>query len=591
MDASISLQELTFSGGERIELQPDSVIVIVGPNNAGKSATLREITASVQASGVGNKVIANIKLRHSGTFQELLALLAPYRRPESSPTQPLYQLKGLKRWKLRTISPKFTPSFMAVGQVANLDYVGEDQLQHFWDNYSYPSNIAGAFFYLADLAGRFDAAEPAPGFNVVTETPRHPIQRLFADEALAKRLSSNFQRAFGQELIVNRLAGAQIPLHCGQVPPFEPGEDRASPSYARKLAKLPLLHQQGDGMRSFAGCLLQSMFLEKSVVLIDEPEAFLHPPQARFLGTLLAKERPPGRQLVIATHSGDLLRGILDASPPSLKVIRLTREGDVNHARELDTAKLPSLWSDPILRFSNTLDGLFHEQVVLCEADGDCRFYAAILEAIQAEDNDQRRPDVMFTSTGGKHKMPTIAAALASTGVPTRPVMDFDVLNSESPLRESVEALGGTWAAFSAMWKQVKAGVEKRRPELETPHIKKEMERLLNSVNSPTFPDEVVKQMQEILKRTSPWEEAKRVGLGAVPAGQERQMAEKLLRELKQLGLFVVNCGVLESFDPTVGGHGNPWVAEVLRKDLHRDPQLEGARRFVRELLSPSLRD
>jgi predicted ATPase len=585
MDPSISIRELTFSGGKRIELEPDSVIVIVGPNNAGKSATLREITAWIEAGGKRNNVVTDLKLLHSGTSQDLLALLAPYRRPDSSTTLAEYQLKGLKRWKLRTHSQTFITSMLEPGNVADLDRVGENVLRHFWENPSYPSNIAGIFFYLADLASRFEAAEPAPTFNVAMETPRHPIQRLFADEALARRLSSYFQRAFGQELIVSRIAGRQIPLHCGQAPPLEPGEDRASPSYARKIAKLPLLHEQGDGMRSFAGCLLQSMFLEKSVVLIDEPEAFLHPPQARFLGTLLAKERPAGRQLVIATHSGDLLRGLLDANPSSLKVIRLTREGNVNHARELDAAKLRLLWSDPILRFSNTLDGLFHEQVVLCEADGDCRFYAAILEALQPDDTGQRRPDVMFTSTGGKHKMPTIIAALASTGVPTRPVMDFDVLNNESPLREAIEALGGSWSTFSATWKQVKAGVEKRRPELETPHIKKEIERVLNSVNSPTFPDVAVKQMQELLKRTSPWEEAKRVGLGAVPAGQERQMAERLLNELKQLGLFIVDLGVLESFDPTVSGHGNPWVAEVLRKDLRSDPHLEAARRFVRGLL------
>ncbi|MFY0527229.1 TOPRIM nucleotidyl transferase/hydrolase domain-containing protein [Archangium gephyra] len=254
-------------------------------------------------------------------------------------------------------------------------------------------------------------------------------------------------------------------------------------------------------------------------------------------------------------------------------------------------AGFESFWDDPILRFSNTLDSLFHEQVVLCEADGDCRFYAALLEAAQPENTDTRIPDVMFTSTGGKHKIPTIAAALASIGIPTRAVVDFDVLNSESPLQQAIAALGGTWTHFQPRWKQVKSGVEKRRPELETTHVQAEIGKILSQVNTAVFPSEATKRIQEILKKTSPWDEAKRVGLDAVPAGQERQTAEKLLADLKQLGLFIVERGEMESFDPTVGGHGNAWVAEVLRKDLRQDPHLEQARRFVRELIHTPLRE
>lgn len=577
MNPSIFLQRLTFSGGETIELEPDSIVVIVGPNNAGKSATLREIIAWARERTHDNKVVSAVEVQHSGTTQDLLNLLQPYLRPDSSSVHPEYHLKELKHWKL----PSRTISTSSI----DMERVGQRELQHFWEERSYPSSLATLFFYLADLSTRFEAAEPAPAFNLATEPARYPIQKMCADDVLAQRINRYFQRAFGQALIINRTAGSTIPLHCGKVPPLEPGEERSSLTYARKLAKLPQLQQQGDGMRSFAGCLLQAMAIDKFVVLIDEPEAFLHPPQARFLGTLLVKERPAGRQLIVTTHSGDLLRGILDANPAAIKIIRLTREGDVNHARALDTEKIRLLWNDPILRFSNALDSLFHEQVVLCEADGDCRFYAALLEAIRPDDAENRNPDVMFTSTGGKHKIPTIAAALANIGVPTRAIVDFDVLNNDSPLREIIAALGESWATFNAVWKQVKAGVEKRKPELETTHVRTEIEKVLNSVGTTaTFPNEAVKHIQDILKRTSPWEAAKQVGLGAVPPGQERQAAERLLTDLKKLGLFIVEHGELESFDPSVGGHGNAWVAEVLRKDLQKDPRFEPARQFVRGL-------
>ncbi|WP_253997768.1 ATP-dependent nuclease [Myxococcus qinghaiensis] len=579
MIPTVFIEQLTFSGGASVTLEPDSIVVIVGPNNAGKSATLRDIlrlAPSRRHGGAANHVVTDLMVGRSGTVDDFLALMAPYRLPNS----PLYSLKALEESR-----PPLSPHEMKFRGL-NVEQIHEKDLRTFWERKEDSSALTELFFFLLEPSTRFTAIEPAKVFNLATDIPFLPIQKMCVDSALANRLSRYFQSAFGQSLIVNQTAGSRMPLHCGEIPSLEPGEDRVSLSYARKLEKLPQLQHQGDGMRSFADCLLHVAAVDKTVVMIDEPEAFLHPPQARFLGTLLAREKPAGRQLIIATHSGDLLRGLLDANPSSLKVIRLTREGDLNHARALDTDKIRTLWDDPILRFSNTLDGLFHEQVVLCEADGDCRFYAALLNAIQPVDTGERRPDVMFTSTGGKHKIPEIAAALVGIGVPTRAVVDFDILNDITPLKEAVSAFGGSWVDFEGRWKQVKSGVEQRRPELETDHVRNEIGKLLSEVSTSTFPGDVAKRIKDVLKRASPWDLAKEHGLDAVPKGQVRQVAELLLVDLKQLGLFVVDEGEMESFDPTVGGHGNAWLEDVLSKDLQRDPQLEHARRFVRGLLS-----
>ncbi|RKG90096.1 ATP-binding protein [Corallococcus sp. CA049B] len=575
MPASLFLEQLTFSGGERIPLEPDSIVVIVGPNNAGKSVALRELLGQSGAhrSETSYQVVHG-DVGRIGTADEFLERLAPYRLPESGYYQ-LQSLQGTSYSKIVNRLMGFTP-----------ENAHEDWLRNAWGGKGL-GILTRLFFDLMDHSTRITATDPADVFNLTSDIPYHPIQKMCVDPALAERLSRYFRRAFGQALIVNRTAGTRMPLHCGTAPLLDPGEDRVSPSYARKLQALPLLQAQGDGMRSFAGCLLEVTAADKHVVMIDEPEAFLHPPQARFLGTLLAKEKPAGRQLVIATHSGDLLRGLLDASPASLQIIRLTREGNLNHARTLDKDRIRTLWNEPILRFSNTLDSLFHEQVVLCEADGDCRFYASLLEATRSEDTDARMPDVMFTSTGGKHKIPTIAKALASIGIPTRAVVDFDILNSESPLKEAVEALGGNWDDFQPRWKQVKAGIEQRKPELETAHVQKEIQKLLNQVTTATFPMDVATSIRDVLRRASPWDEAKLLGVNAVPKGELRQVAETLLADLKHLGLFVVECGEMESFVPTVGGHGNAWLAEVLRMNLRQDPHLEHARRFVQGLFSP----
>jgi len=150
-------------------------------------------------------------------------------------------------------------------------------------------------------------------------------------------------------------------------PILKDGEDRVSISYLQKLERLPTLHTQGDGMRSFVGVLLHSLVVDHSVIMIDEPEAFLHPPQARLLGQMILKETPQGRQLFLATHSGDFLRGLLDTQSNRVRVLRIQRDNGINPIKELDSNGIKKVWGDPILRYSNVLDGLFHNKVVLCD--------------------------------------------------------------------------------------------------------------------------------------------------------------------------------------------------------------------------------
>src|SRR3954452_10968168 len=44
------------------------------------------------------------------------------------------------------------------------------------------------------------------------------------------------------------------------------------------------LEKEGDGMRSFVGILLHVLLSNDMISLVDAPEAFLHPPQARLIG-------------------------------------------------------------------------------------------------------------------------------------------------------------------------------------------------------------------------------------------------------------------------------------------------------------------
>ena len=220
-------------------------------------------------------------------------------------------------------------------------------------------------------------------------------------------------------------------------------------------------------MRSFVGVLLNAFISSHSILLIDEPEAFLHPPQARLMGKMLAKDLPSERQLFLATHSQDFLKGLLDANRENLKVIRIHREGSLNKISVLNSSDIKAIWSDPLLRHSNVLDGLFHSKVIICESDADCRFYSAILSAIY-DDTGSISPDILFIHCGGKHRMPSVVKALKKLDVLVRAIADFDVLNDTNPLKMIYEELGGTWTIIEDDWKIVKGSIDAKKPELNT---------------------------------------------------------------------------------------------------------------------------
>lgn len=77
------------------------------------------------------------------------------------------------------------------------------------------------------------------------------------------------------------------------------------------------------------------------------------------------------------------------------------------------------------------------ECVVVCEADADCRFFAAVRDGLSLDPAATRRSDLMFTHCGGKARLAVVIRALREVGVPVKAIADFDILSDEQPLRNS----------------------------------------------------------------------------------------------------------------------------------------------------------
>jgi hypothetical protein len=338
-------------------------------------------------------------------------------------------------------------------------------------------------------------------------------------------------------------------------------------------------------MRAFVGVILHALVVNHTVILIDEPDAFLHPPQARLLGRMLIEETPNDKQVFISTHSGDFLRGLLDSESKRVRIIRIQRQENINIIKELDNEGIRNVWADPLLRYSNVLDGLFHDKVILCEADSDCRFYAAIYDSIM-DNTDIYKQDVMFIHCGGKDRMPVGIKSLRDLGVPISVITDFDILNSEKPLRTIFEELGGEWEDVVSDWRLVKSSVEQKKPELNSEEVCRDVQTVIDNVSEQTFPKDAGRKIQKILRRSSPWSIAKTVGKQFIPNGEPTEACNRLFEKLENSGLFVVQCGELEEFVKSVGGHGPKWVNSVLKKDLNSDHELREAKDFVNKVIN-----
>ncbi|PUB34461.1 AAA15 family ATPase/GTPase [Elizabethkingia sp. YR214] len=551
------IKEILFNDNSKICFEKNDIVVFVGPNNAGKSAALKESAEQIKATNNYTKVVKKIKIGKEGEKYDFKSYIEKISIKKKT-TNPEIYFQGLGY-------DIYSPSIE--NQLNDYEKVGI-------------GNLFPIFVNILNTEQRLSSANPPPNIRLITDPINHPIHFLQKDDEIENKFSGYFKQAFGTDLIVHRNAGMEVPLYVGEKPILQNGEDRVSKNYIEALEKLDLLHKQGDGMRSFVGILLNSFIAIHDILFIDEPEAFLHPPQARLLGKMLGKDLPSEKQLFLATHNEDFLKGLLEANSSNLKIIRINREGTVNSIKVLDSIDIDAIWNDSLLRHSNILAGLFHSKVVICESDSDSRFYSAVLNS-QFDGGANPTTDILFINVGGKHRIPVAIKALNKLNVSIKVISDFDILNNIEPLKIIYEELGGDWSDVNKDWELVKYEIENKRPEFLTEDAKNQINDILSSIDERIFPKKKIVEINKVLKKSSPWTEAKEIGKAFIPNGNAMQAFNRIQTKFIKKGLLIPEVGELESFVKSVGNHGPKWINNVLAKDLKNDPELSDARDFV----------
>lgn len=518
------INHFTTKNDETVEL--GDFTVLVGPNNTGKSQTLLDIHAIMQSNkrmeNVRTTIVDKIEYQPQ-SFDEFRVELTMGEHPNSADRKRIYGISP----DLQELSNQDLQDH----QIESLED-SDDITEH--NRFRYLTKFKVA---LLDASSRLNIAESSPTYDVSDGYPQDILQKLYTAPDARQRLRDAFRDTFGKDILLDYSSLQRFILRIAddfgenEKNLLEPPGDHSN--YKR-------IDNQGAGFKSFAGVVLSLLLTEYRVVLLDEPEAFLHPAQARQFGSWMANHASeiPG-QLIIATHNSHFLTGILSASE-GIAIHRLNRAKDHTKYNTLPRGATTELASDPLLSNQRVIEGVFHRGVVVCEADGDAIIYRFASE----EELDVR--DFLFTHAQNRQTINRVTAVLTEAAIPRVAVADIDILREPREFGELLQSLDDSDNKF---------------------------QDIVNKCN----------QFNQSLRDSDvDWDELKANGKEEVPEHSEEDFQE-LYDVGRNYGLFIVDVGELEGWLDLGRSKGPEWVIEAL-DEIDNGNCGEDLRRFVDEI-------
>jgi hypothetical protein len=287
---------------QAIPLTP--VTVFVGPNNSGKSRLLTEL-AQFCASGRDNA--GALLLAHTtlvGCSPPEIEVILDSMRAPVMPAVVLTQGNVI----LRSSQNTFQVS-EALFKAA-LSNPNESQES---------SNYACSWFLMfhtvmLDAVRRMTLINEGPAGDLLAHG-NTPTQVLFRKDALRQKLREKLFDAFGLYFSIDPTNIPNLRIKLSDIAPPSPAIERG---WAQESVDFHTqsreIQQFSDGVRAFTGILTAVTAGEPSVILVDEPEAFLHPALAFKLGKDIAETTADSKKrLLAATHSPDFVMGCIQS--------------------------------------------------------------------------------------------------------------------------------------------------------------------------------------------------------------------------------------------------------------------------------------
>lgn len=546
--------KLAMKDGSQINLGASAIVALVGPNNSGKSHFLRQLEALLAGRD-------SLSCKVEEGLVDSLEISWNYGADLHN--------SAIRFVRERLIPFRANPEFFEVANPDGFDVFGHRDVLQFEEIMDIIQNQET----LGPLSGLFvrsdDPISRAKEASLVQLADDTSTRRMREDSNAFEAVATGIREVFDVPLSIYEDGRGGLGLKLSEFSNTSASADRPrTEAQKAEMEAPPKAWLQGLGIRSVLGTLLRIYSSNQNIILIDEPEAFLHPPQAVALGRLLRKvaaERD--LQIFCATHDRNFLSGLSAgeggaSDEVDCKFLRLRR--DSAHLQSqygfdfIDSGFSQEVRSIARLRYTSILDGLFSDAVVLVENETDALFYSEALSASEKAAEQLRQhnsPAISFLGVSGKNNFESTARLLLELKVPVIVIADSDLVATKKTLVKLIETLSIESTPILE---------EREKIELDViESIKYEAPEKVG--NSEYLNRRIGKALKGIKEGTKIW-----CGMG------------NIRRMLGDTSLCLVPNGELEDFSPGITAHGGDWIREALDAGVHRSQEVED---FVLDIL------
>lgn len=557
LNPSVVIKKIKFNDNTEIELSNDDIVVFVGANNVGKSRALKDIKNDILESSFKKVIVDEIEYQDTN-FEEI-------------------NMKSYFKNNFE-LGPNGYDIAVDVNHTHNYD-------EHNFQNVkSGDKHFYKVLFSFLSTESRLNMTAPISYSFINDMLSFGVMRRLERDKKNITTLNDILFSCFGKKIDISEglWQNSVSKLYkFGTKDEIDKSVNADTREARCLLESLENLNDQGDGIRSAVAILASLITTTHSLYLIDEPETFLHPPQARILGRNIV-DLSQNKQCFISTHNIDLLRGMLEKDYARIKIIKINRTDNVNEFHVLDNDSIKVVSDDKNLKYSNILNGLFYNTVVLCENESDCKFYSALLEKI---DSDCYQ-NTLFCAVGGKDQFKIIIPLLNKLKINFLVIADLDLINNRDKLKDLINSIeDNKYNQISSIHNDFlnlfESGTDNQVKKQSV--IKEEILSFIT--DAPYMSDETASKIRQVLKNISHLKLLKNCGKSCLPAGECVQKYNQIINFLNESNIFVVECGEIERFITEIDGNGSLWVEEVFKKyPTFDEPEYSKAKEFIKKV-------
>ncbi|HZF85362.1 MAG TPA: AAA family ATPase [Burkholderiaceae bacterium] len=511
---------LKFTETPDLILPTTGITIFVGPNNSGKSLVLKEVEQAFITHPFpgGLHILKDYEVKWPSP-QELNKSLAGF----SSFQHAGQPVDNITLGRLNPNGGVETTTLLK----STIQIISNEKRDKRW----WATQFLRWGVLRLDGRSRFNLTNDQTAGDLLS-TPQNVLAHLFQDDAARNKVRAFIKDAFGLDFVIDPTNLGKLRIRLSNQPPL--ADEQSLSEQARAYYKRAIhIKDASDGVQAFTGITTAVMSGEFHTILIDEPEAFLHPPLARKLGKhlgSLAAER--GGCLLASTHSPDFLMGCVQATK-DVRIVRLEYSEGKSRGRMVDPMQLEAVFRSPLMRSTNAIAGLFYDGVVVTESDNDRAFYSEIYHRISSTQEDA--PSLLFINAQNKQTIKNVIEPLRKFGVPAAAIPDIDIVKDG----------GKTWTEW-----------------LQAAHIPDVLHAGYQAQRS---------SIKLCLEKTG--KDMKAGGGVDILATAEKSAANLLFDTLEQYGIFVVRRGELENWLPVLGisGKKTDWTIATLER-LGSDP-------------------